>query len=158
MIDYKKQGKRNLEKGRRFELLVRKDLESKGWIVSKWQNNVEIFEEDNQIPDDDGKCVWAKCIPAKQGRFRKTSTGFPDFIAYKMSCVPHKIYFAEYPCLPKEQIFPYVVIFVECKTNGYLKPEEKEKAKWCLENNYCSKFLVAKKGIKRGEIEYVEIN
>ena len=53
MIDKKKQGKRNLEKGRRFENKVRKDLESKGWVVSRWQNNVKT--------------------KSKQGLFLKTS-------------------------------------------------------------------------------------
>jgi len=45
IIDKKKQGKRNRESGRRFELKVRKDLEEKGWVCSKWMNQV-IFEED----------------------------------------------------------------------------------------------------------------
>ena len=38
-------GKANREAGARFELKVRKDLESKGWIVDKWGNQV-IFEEE----------------------------------------------------------------------------------------------------------------
>ena len=37
-----KQGKQNRAAGTRFELKVRKDLEDKGWIVSKWMNNVEL--------------------------------------------------------------------------------------------------------------------
>ena len=44
MVDYKKQGKKNRQAGARFELKVRKDLESKGWIVDKWSNNVEFIE------------------------------------------------------------------------------------------------------------------
>ena len=44
MIDKKTQGKKNRQAGARFELRVRKDLESKGWIVSKWMNNVEFLE------------------------------------------------------------------------------------------------------------------
>ena len=36
------QGKKNKRDGAKFELLVRKYLESKGWIVSKWMNNVEF--------------------------------------------------------------------------------------------------------------------
>ena len=35
-------GKKARASGMRFELSVRKDLEEKGWIVSKWQNNVEF--------------------------------------------------------------------------------------------------------------------
>lgn len=38
-------GKKARASGARFELKVRKDLESKGWIVSKWMNQVE-FEKD----------------------------------------------------------------------------------------------------------------
>jgi hypothetical protein len=37
-------GKKNKRDGAKFELLVRHDLESKGWIVSKWQNNIEVKE------------------------------------------------------------------------------------------------------------------
>jgi len=118
---YKKQGKKNRQAGLRFEKKVRDDLEKKGWIVSKWQNNV----------------VDNKCVPAKPGRFRIMQTGFHDFIAY---CAVG---------LKRMDL-----IFVECKTNGYLKPEEKAKAQWYLENNYCSKFLIAKTGKKRGEIVY----
>ena len=42
MINKKKQGKKNRASGQRFELKVRKDLEEKGWIVSKWMNNVKL--------------------------------------------------------------------------------------------------------------------
>ena len=35
-------GKSNRASGARFELKVRKNLESKGWIVDKWSNNVEF--------------------------------------------------------------------------------------------------------------------
>ena len=51
-------------------------------------------------------------------------TGFPDFICYKL----------------KNEL-----IFVECKTNGKLDKTEKLKARWYLENKYCSKFLIASK-------------
>jgi len=51
---------------------------------------------------------------------------------------------------------PYEVIGVECKTNGYLTKEEKEKCRWLLENNVFSKILISSKGNKRGEIKYVE--
>ncbi len=43
---------------------------------------------------------------------------------------------------------------VECKSNGYLDKEEKEKVKWLLEHNIFSKILIASKGKKRGEIIY----
>ena len=128
-IDYKKQGKRNKASGADFEKRVRADLESKGWIVSKWQNNIKE----------------GKCVPAKPGRYRMMQTGFPDFIAYKLD--------EESPFLV------YEVNFVECKSNGYLKPEEKEKAKWYLNNKYCTSFFVAKKVKEKNriKIEYKEI-
>jgi len=110
MINKKKQGKRNKQAGARFELKVRKDLESKGWIVSKWMNNVEWQEhrmigytqtitfEMNKKPSkkyevpkgvimtEEGPKA-GKLIPAKH-KFRgigipmAIGTGFPDFIAF----------------------------------------------------------------------------
>lgn len=127
MVDYKAQGKRNKASGADFERRVRKDLESDGWIVSKWQNNVDFDE-----------AHIGKCVPAKPGRFRMMQTGFPDFVAYKRMGDLYEIY------------------FIESKSNGYLTHEEKKKAVWYLDNSYCSNFLVAKKiKIKnRVHIEY----
>ena len=72
-IDYVKQGKRNRRMGADFERRTRADLEKKGWIVSRWQNNVEFEQIEYPV---DSNCGWTegKCIPAKQGRFRMTST------------------------------------------------------------------------------------
>lgn len=145
-INKKQQGKKNRANGSRFELLVRKDLESKGWIVSKWTNNVE-FQKENTI-EVAGKlgCPYGKIVPAKRkynpfNRAFAIGTGFPDFIAY--SPLNYEICLSingEYYC---GKIFD--VIFIECKINGRLDKQEKEKAKWYLENNLCSKFLVASK-------------
>ena len=56
-------GKKARQAGARFELKVRKDLESNGWIVSKWMNNVEFsFTLDPHIQ-------VGKLIPAKH-KFR----------------------------------------------------------------------------------------
>ena len=41
-LDKKKQGKQNRAAGKRFELKVREDLESKGWIVFRNSNDVEF--------------------------------------------------------------------------------------------------------------------
>ena len=154
MIDKKKQGKRNLEKGRRFENKVRKDLESKNWVVSRWQNNVEIskIEKDTDI--------IGKLIPARQGKFRKTSTGFPDFIAYKPPSYNDPIFKATKYEIKEKDIklegkFLVELIGIECKTNNYLDKEEREKCKWLLENNIFSKIFIASKG-KKGEIIYKE--
>ncbi|MFW6172924.1 MAG: hypothetical protein ACOC5T_04195 [Elusimicrobiota bacterium] len=150
-----KQGKKNRAAGARFEKKVREDLESKGWMVSKWQNNVEFKkwkEKDptgyeHQVYDITGKeVIKGKCIPAKMGRFRTNQSGFPDFIAYQLV--------EDYEVFEEE----YNIIFVESKSNGYLNPEEKEKARWYLDNNYCSKFLIAKKKKvgRKIEVEYVD--
>jgi len=152
-----KQGKRNRINGAKFELLVRKDLESKGWVISKWQNNVEVsgvvYEQEKK--KFNLKLVKGKCVPAKMGKFRSNQGGFPDFICYKGSKAPKD--FAKRGT--KNIDYLYEIIFVECKTNGYLDKVEKEKAKWYLDNNYCSVFLVASKYKEKGrvKIKYKEL-
>tara|TARA_Y100000310_G_scaffold272269_1_gene287142 strand:+ start:2087 stop:2509 length:423 start_codon:yes stop_codon:yes gene_type:complete len=122
-------GKRNRAAGARFELKVRKDLEKKGWVIDKWSNNIDL--EKNQI------------IPAKRkyNPFKKVlgiGTGFPDFIGFK---------------LEKKK---YNIIGIEVKGNGWLDQSEKEKCKFLLNKKIFSKILIAKKGKKRGEIEYID--
>tara|TARA_Y100000296_G_C5174178_1_gene259044 strand:+ start:2162 stop:2587 length:426 start_codon:yes stop_codon:yes gene_type:complete len=122
-------GKRNRAAGARFELKIRKDLEKKGWIIDKWSNNVDL--EKNKI------------IPAKRkyNPFKKImiiGTGFPDFIGFKFE---------------KKK---YDIIGIEVKGNGWLNQNEKKKCKWLLDNHIFSKILIAKKGKKRGEIEYID--
>ncbi len=82
MTDFKKQGKKNRASGAAFERKVRKDLESKGWIVDKWSNNVsEVYEQDV------GEYV-RQLEPAKH-KFRGPGipmvmgTGFPDFVCFR---------------------------------------------------------------------------
>lgn len=147
------------QKGMRFESKVRADLESKCWIVSKWQNNVEFetikhegvpdFEGDDKVVTQCGLITKGRLIPAKQGRYRLTSTGFPDFSCFRNMCT-------EAQNINHEYILGYEIIGVECKINGYLSKEEKEKCKWLLENNIFSKILVASRGDKRGTIKYEE--
>jgi len=146
-------GKSSLLKGRRFENKVRKDLESKGWIVSRWQNNVELVctkvEPLKENPNFVKEVRFiGKLIPARQGRFRKTSTGFPDFVAYKPPSYNTPIFKATKFEIKEEDIklegkFLVELIGIECKTNNYLTKEEKEKCKWLLENNIFSKILIA---------------
>ena len=129
-IDKRKQGKKNRQSGARFELKVRKDLESKGWIVAKWMNNVDLEEN---------KFIQAKHKFCGFGRPMAIGTGFPDFIVFS----------------PVDSVRPKIA-GVESKSNGYLDKTEKQKCKWLLENQIFSKILIAKKGEKRGQIEYVE--
>lgn len=160
-----KQGKRNRINGANFERKVRADLEAKGWHVMKYTNNLKTFclkcEVETKTSDHKPKCpncgylkereyIVHSIKPASPSRFRLSSTGYPDFIACRtriLSNVGNEM-----------PIILYEIIFVEVKINGYLRPLEKEKAKWYLENNICSKFLIAKK-IKNGrkvEVEYKE--
>lgn len=124
-----KKGKKSKASGSQFELRVRKDLEEKGWIVSKWPNNLE----DNKI------------IPSKRvfQRFNRNmgimtiGTGFPDFIAFQRIDNLYKI------------------IGVEVKSNGILQKTEKEKCAWYLKNKTFSEVWVAQK-IKDGRKVVVE--
>jgi len=125
-----KKGKLSKAQGARFELKVRGDLELKEWIVDKWTNNVDLVE---------GKLVKAK---RKYNPFKKmliVGTGFPDFLAFKK--------------IGEES---YDVIGVEVKMNGILSKIEKEKCRWYLKNGIFSQIWIAKKGDKRGSIEYVD--
>lgn len=150
-------GKKSKAAGGRFELKVRKDLEKKGWIVSKWMNNLEIMKYDNEEGDFSGEI---KMIPAKH-KFRgpgipmAIGTGFPDFIAFRfifrtMNVGPPG---EEGEVLMDEH---YQIIGVESKMTGILKKVEKEKMNWLLQNNIFSKILIAQKSEKRGEIIYIE--
>lgn len=158
MVDKKLQGKKNKAAGGRFESKVRKDLESKGWIVCKWSNNVELYpdskdsEEDGYVKSEVG--IKGKLIPAKRkfNPFSKAlsiGTGFCDFICFQST---------EYIGMKEDKRALYEIIGVEAKSNGYLDKEEKAKCQWLLDNNIFSKILIAKKGEKRGEIEHVEFN
>jgi hypothetical protein len=136
---YSKQGKRNRAAGSRFELKVRKDLESQGYILDKWTNNVDF--------DPNGK---GRIVPAKRKynpflRALSIGTGFPDFIAIKITKTGRGI---------KKDI-----IGVEVKRRGYLSKTEKEKCRFYLKNTKLfSKILIAKaiKDGRRINIEYID--
>jgi len=137
-MDKKTQGKNNRARGKAFERKVRFDLESKGYIVCKWSNNVsEPFQSD--IGEYNLKLISAKHTFNPFTKAMSAGNGFPDFIAYK--CKSHN---------------EYTIIGVESKMNGQLDRIEKEKCRWLLQNNIFSKILIAQRGIKRGEIIYTE--
>ena len=160
MTDKQKQGKRNRQAGARFELKVRADLESNGWIVDRWSNNVEFQES---IPEQYAertekglKLKWkdnGKLIKAKSFMGRSRTNGFPDFIVYKIGTQLTQSFNNNFSI----QTGTFIA-GVECKSNGYLDKEEKAKCKWLLENNIFSKILIASKGTKRGKIIYKEFN
>jgi hypothetical protein len=124
------QGRKNRAAGARLELKARAELENMGWIVTKWMNTIDY--EKNKI------------IPAKRkfNPFLKVlgmGTGFPDFVCFK-----------------RDSSGSYNVIAVEVKANGYLDSIERGMCQWMLENKIFSKILIAKRGEKRGEIEYID--
>ena len=152
-----KKGKLSKGRGARFELKVRKDLESKGRVVDKWNNNVGMWDkEGNEIISKNinksvkyilaktkkeikfGDIIFDKCIIAKRkyNPFKKmlvVGTGFPDFISIKHI---HK--------------GVYSVIGVEAKMNGILSKIEKQKCAWYLKNKIFSQIWIAKKGAPKG--------
>lgn len=112
-------GKRSRTEGKAFETRVRADMESKGWIVDRWTNNVK-----------DNKLVPAK---AKYNPFTKSmmmgSGGLPDFIGYHVN----------------KETGVAIVIGVESKIKGKLDKVEKEKCQWLIENNIFRYIFVAEK-------------
>ncbi len=131
--DYSKQGKLSRAKGQRFEAKVRQELEKMGWTVSKWMNTVD-FDKEGKI----GKIVPAK---RKYNPFLKAlslGTGFPDFICFK------------------REGDKFDVIGLEVKGNGYLDQIEKGMCIWLLNNRIFSRILIARRGKKAGEIEYLD--
>lgn len=142
-LDKKKQGRVNRRRGADFERLVRSDLEEKGYLVSKYQNNVEF--DDNYYP------ARGKLIAAKASRFRLQSTGFPDFIVYR-NCAELSKVSRDRDRFPEQEIWG-----VECKSNGYLSKEEKKKCEWLTRNGVFDCIIIAKKVKIKGRIK-IEYN
>lgn len=155
-------GRKNKQSGAVWERKVRADLEERKWIVCKWSNNIEFghtanhdgsfthvkwkdltLQNGKHYPGPNARMVAAK---HQYNPFRKSyslGAGFPDFIAFQESDQTH---------------YAYEIIGVEAKSNGYLKPEEKEKCKWLLRNKIFSKILIAqkKKEGRKVVVEYVD--
>ena len=173
-IDYKKQGKRNRETGQRFELKVKKDMESRGWVVDRWSNNVGMWDgEGNQVTKKKDKYViqktkkeinfediiFDKNIPAKS-RFGMRTTGFPDLITFKIR-EGYSYYDEEGKTIDECLHFTNdrIVMGVEVKSDGYLDKIEKKKCRWLLNNKIFNKILIASKSKKkRGKINYNEFS
>jgi hypothetical protein len=130
-INKPKQGKKNRASGARFELKVRTALEKDRWILDKWTNNVDLNED---------KLVKSKRKFNPFSKILTIGSGFPDFVCFRL-CKDGK---------------NHEVIGVEVKANGWLDKSEKEKCRWYLDKKIFSKILIAKKGKKRGEIEYTD--
>ena len=125
------QGKSNKRKGNQLEAEVRIALVGAGYILTRWQNNVDLVSN---------KMIAAK---PKWNFFTKSisyaGTGFMDFVVMK----------------PLDKLGTYKVIGLEAKRNGYLDPEEREKVKWYLDNNIFPKIIIAKKD-KSGHMIFID--
>jgi type I site-specific restriction endonuclease len=99
-MDHVKKGKKSRSQGNAFELRVRKELESKGWVVFKNSNNLK-----------DGEYIISKpkFNPVTK-QLMMMSGGFPDFL-----------------CLHKDT---KELLFVESKMTGVLDKQEKETCDW----------------------------
>jgi hypothetical protein len=144
-MDNKTKGRKNRQKGKEFERKIREDLEKKGWIVIRWDKNIDLINK---------KLINSK---PKFNPFTKSlimnSGGFPDFLCIKFKTNGYGI-----QCLPKGKwnmnITPiFDIRLVECKINGYLTPEEREKCKW-IKINLKIPIVIASKNKK--EIKYEE--
>ena len=128
----KKKAKAN---GAKFEKKVREHYEAKGWLVTKWRNNIENGE----------------IIPARNyyipGRGNVMGSGFPDFVMFRKTILSQK-----------EEA--YELIFVEAKLNGLLSKEEKLKLKVLKELGHTTYIAYQDKklesGIRLREFIYTE--
>ena len=131
--DYKTQGKRNRRKGGDWEREVRADLESEGWIVVKFANQINLDYDGDKLFE--GRFVLAKSYYNPRRKGFMMGAGFPDLIVFEKS--------------PKGE--KHKIRFVECKINGTLGKEEKEKMAWLESEGY--ECFVAGKDVN-GNVEY----
>ncbi len=112
-------GKKSRQKGGDFELKVRRDLEEKGWIVSKWSNNVDLELQ---------KIIIAKRKFNPFSKAMTIGTGFPDFV-----------------CFQRLSDVSFNVIGVESKINNTLSKEEKEKCAFLLKEKVFNDIWISYK-------------
>jgi len=149
-----KLGKSSRILGKAFELKVRASLEKDGWIVMRNMNDVEWPESNIEHPPEERIGIFKQAKPKfvfnpiiKRRIMLGMQSGFPDFICMKSD--NKGIDFSIINEFSKKHEFE--VKFVECKMNGYLDREEKDKAAWIMENLKIPVFI-ASKGKLRGEI------
>lgn len=107
-------------------------------LGSDFERRVRLdLEEKGWIVDRWTNNVEGKLVPAKTNRFQMRNTGFPDFVAFqKIGCV-------------------YEIIGVECKMNGKLDKEEKEKCGWLLENEIFEDIFIASKHKEKNKVKII---
>ena len=177
-------GKKSRAAGNRFQLKVREDLQKRGWFVDKWTNTVvngklasckpkfnpftrSVTMMSGGFPDfiafrllnwDCKKC-GAKSLYADYSE-PDLSILPPARIITKKTRLDDSVIVPKCPkCFSdrlKDNFIGYDIIGVESKMNGILDKKEKEMCKWYLNNKTFGKILIAKKGEKRGTIEYIE--
>lgn len=159
-------GRISRQAGATFELKVREDLESKGWIVDKWTNQVEITKtiETTKETFFEGKLVKAKpkfsFNPAmKRMVLVGNGSGFPDFIAFKVFSEKELCFDNNLVTNFSNKIETYNgirnVIGIESKITGELDREEKEKCRWLLDNKIFSKILIAEKVKEKNKVKII---
>ena len=125
-------GKKSRAAGARFETKVRAHLEEIGWTVCKWMNTVD-YEKNSLAPAKRKFNPFFKVLGM--------GVGFPDFVCFKRRA---------------KNKDSFEVIGLEVKANGYIDQKEKGMCLWLIEHKIFSRILIAKKGKKRGEIEYID--
>lgn len=140
--------KKNRRLGKDFENAVREDLERKGWIVIRWDKNIQLneFYVENK---NSARMVQAKPKFIPGIGLVMNSPGFPDYICLKRF-KPEAIMDAD---LERKWIESreFEAIFVECKLDGTTEPIEKEKADWLIRNLKID-FYIARKPKDSGEL------
>lgn len=134
MINKQKQGKANRAAGKKFEKEVEAHLESHGWIVVKFNKQVDI--ENNKLITARGQFnPFFKRIVGE-------GSGFPDFLCLNVATKGREL---------------WEVQLVESKLNGYLNPEERKKCEW-IEEHLGIKIYVASrlKVGRRNSINYIK--
>lgn len=122
-----KRGKKARKDGKAFEVLVRKELTEKGWIVCRFDNQVDLVNSVGTLVQSKGK------FNPFTRSMMMVSGGFPDFICFKLFLETDKV---------------WDIQLVECKINGYLDPVEREKIEWIKTNLKIPVFVASK--IKEG--------
>jgi hypothetical protein len=152
--DYKKQGKANRAAGKRFELKVRENLENQGWIVFRNSNDVELILKQTNFKtikkENENSIEFSSTFnEQKLGRFKQAKTKWNPFTKMPMSIQSG---FPDFVCIFRRDTY-FDVQFVECKVNGMLSKIERDKVEW-IKTNLKIPVLVARRGLKRGEIIY----
>lgn len=147
--DRKKLGKKSRKQGQDFERKVREDLESKGWIVLRWDKNIEfpIGYEGVMLRGEFVQTTghWNNFLK----RIVVSQSGFPDFVCIKLGVFKTPV--GDIRLTPDA----FEVQFVECKTNGILDKLEREKSRWIKEKLHIPIFIASKQKIKRKiEVHY----